>query len=225
MARVLSVYATILMLSLIFTFSLEAGVFKWVDDNGKVHYSDQPNKNSGHPKTRVLPSPNASPKTALQHEKKREEFGKTMEWLINPKGRIHKCQNLPESLERCVPYSCEMSHPLFGRFVIDHTISGMKDGKCHYEQTMPNNGLMTCNLSEKQRNNFAQLNRDMFSGKSIESKSSANMEGAWKWNSDGKTKSYTKVTNKKTSYKVDGKETKNMMNEALENGDCVITGY
>lgn len=225
MVRVLSVCTTILMLSFVFTFSLQAGVFKWVDDNGNIHYSDQPSKNPNKTQTQVSPSPNASPKTAQQHEKERKGFEKTLEFLINPKGRINKCQNLPERLEQCVPYTCEMSHPLFGRFVIDHTISGMKDGKCHYEQTMPNNGLMTCNLSVEQRNNFAQLNRDMFSGKSIESKSSADMEGAWKWNLDGKTKSYTKVTNKKTSYKVDGKETKNMMNEALENGDCVITGY
>jgi len=208
MVRVLSVCTTILMWFFVFTFSLEAVVFKWVDDNGKIHYSDQPAKISKNTKTLVSPSLAASPKTAQQQEKERKGFEKTMKWLIKPEGRINKCQNLPERLEQCVPYTCEMSHPLFGRFVIDHTISGMKDGKCHYEQTMPNNGLMTCNLSVEQRNNFAQLNRDMFSGKSIESKSSADMEGAWKWNSDGKTKSYTKVTKNKISYKVDGKETK-----------------
>ncbi len=213
------------MLSLVFTFSLEAGVYKWVDDKGKIHYSDQPAKNSKNTKTLVSPSLAASPKTAQQQETKRKGFEKTMKRLINPEGRINKCQNLPERLEQCLPYTCKMSHPLFGIFIIDHTISGMKDGKCNYEQTMPNKGLMTCNLSVEQRNNFAQLNRDMFSGKSIESKYSTDMEGAGKWNSDGKTKSYAKVTKKKSSYKVDGKETKNMMNEALENGDCVVTGY
>ncbi len=222
MVRVLSVCTTVLMLSSVFTFSLEAKVFKWVDDNGKIHYSDQPAPNT---KTLVSPSPAASPKPAQQQEKERKGFDKTMEWLINPEGRINKCQDLPERLEQCVPYTCEMSHPLFGRFIIDNTITGMKDGKCHYEQTMPPKGLMTCNLSEEQRNNFAQLNRDMFSGKSIESESSAEYEGAWKKNSDGKNEWILKATNKKSSYKVDGKETKNLMEEALENGDCVITGY
>ena len=200
--RVFSVWAAILILSFVFSSSLEAEIFKWVDDNGTTHYSDQP-----------------------EQKIDRKDFGEAMGRLINLKERINTCQNLPGKIEHCAPYTCEMSHPLFDVFITRHSISGMKGGKCHYEQTMPNNGLMACNLSVEQRNNFAQLNRDMFSGKSIESKSSANMEGAWKWNSDGKTKSYTKVTKKKTSYKVDGKETKNMMNDALENGDCVITGY
>jgi len=117
-----------------------------------------------------------------------------------------------------------MSHPLFGIFIINHTISGMKDGKCHYEQTMPSDGLMTCNFSVEQRKQFAQLHRDMFSGKTIETNFSGKMEASIDIDSSGKTQSKSKIT-KNESYKVDGKETKNIMDDALKNGDCVITGY
>lgn len=42
MVRVFSAGVVILILFLIFSSSLEAETFKWVDDSGKIHYSDQP---------------------------------------------------------------------------------------------------------------------------------------------------------------------------------------
>ncbi len=222
--KILSGWIFIFILFFVSPISSEAKVYKWVDDNGKTHYSDRPSLNSINTKTRVSPSLNASPKTNQQQKKDVKDFGKAMERLINPKGRINTCQKLADKIEQCMPFSCEMSHPLFGIFIVNNTISGMKNGKCHYEQTMPSDGLMTCNFSVEQRKQFAQLHRDMFSGKTIETNFSGKMEASIDIDSSGKTQSKSKIT-KNESYKVDGKETKNIMDDALKNGDCVITGY
>lgn len=39
--RIYSVWVIVLMGSFIFSSTLEAEVYKWVDENGKTHYSDQ----------------------------------------------------------------------------------------------------------------------------------------------------------------------------------------
>ena len=200
--RVFSVWAAILILPFVFSSSLEAEIFKWVDDNGTTHYSDQP-----------------------EQKIDRKDFGEAMGRLINLKERINTCQNLPGKIEHCAPYTCEMSHPLFDVFITRHSISGMKGGKCHYEQTMPNNGLMTCNFSSWQRKQYAQLKRDMFSGKTIENETSVEMEISYKMDSRGKTKSPSKIMKEKISYKGDGKETELLFNEAIKNGNCVINKY
>ena len=74
---------------------------------------------------------------------------------------------------------------------------------------MPNDGLMACKLSKEQRIGYAANLRDIRSGKRIEYSASFDV-------ASGKSKS---------TMKVDGREARNYMNEAMENGDCVITGY
>lgn len=46
MVRFFSIQAAILIMSFIFTPSLKADVLKWVDKNGKAHYSDRPQKDA-----------------------------------------------------------------------------------------------------------------------------------------------------------------------------------
>jgi len=226
--RVLSVWAAILVSSFVITHSLEAKVFKWVDANGTIHYSDKPAKKLNklkklkNTKARFSPPRTASPKTGQRQKNDREDFGEAKGRLINLKGRINTCQNLPEKIEYCEPYTCEMSHPIIEKFVIGHSISGMKDGKCHYERTMPNNGLMTCNFSAWQRKQYARLKRDMYSRKTIESETSVKMEASLKMDSMGKNNLQSKIMKKKTSYQLDGKETEKLFIEAIENGNCVI---
>lgn len=98
MVRVFWVWRVILILFFVFSSSLEAEVFKWVDDSGKTHYTDEPlkgkdyewvdddegsyiayqpsnklqNKNSP-----ISTSRNASPETSPQQEKARSAYGKT----------------------------------------------------------------------------------------------------------------------------------------------------
>ncbi len=223
--RVVSGGVFLLILSFAFSLSLEARVYKWVDDDGKIHYSDQPQKKSEKTKPWVSPLPKVSPPKPVQQPKKNsEDFDKSVEGLLNPKGRVNQCVNLADKIEQCLPYTCEMSHPIVGRFMIQHTIAGVKDGKCHYEQTMPKNGLMACNFSERQREQYAELTRDMFSGKTIESQHSLEMKASYKMDSSGKSTSQSRITKENVSYKVDGKKSKNILNEALKNADCVVTG-
>ena len=98
MVRVFWVWRVILILFFVFSSSLEAEVFKWVDDSGKTHYTDEPlkgkdyewvdddegsyiayqpsnklqNKNSP-----ISTSRTVSPKTSPQQEKARGAYGKT----------------------------------------------------------------------------------------------------------------------------------------------------
>ncbi len=98
MVRVFRVWRVILILFFVFSSSLEAEVFKWVDDNGKIHYTDEPlkgkdyewvdddkgsyiayqpsnklqNKNSP-----ISTSRTVSPETSPPQEKARGAYGKT----------------------------------------------------------------------------------------------------------------------------------------------------
>lgn len=97
--RVFSVGVPILILFMVFSPFLEADTFKWIEDDGKVHYSDEPLKSkdsewvedeeksyfsyqqdkkleSGN--SPVLPSRNAPPKTSLQQNKVGQNYGKAL---------------------------------------------------------------------------------------------------------------------------------------------------
>jgi len=96
--RVFWVRMVILILFFVFSSSLQAETFKWVDDSGKTHYTDEPLtgkdsewveedektyfsykpfKELNNGKAPVLPSGNVSPKTSPQQEKARRAYGKT----------------------------------------------------------------------------------------------------------------------------------------------------
>ena len=229
--RVLSVWVAILILSFVFTHSLEAEVFKWADENGLTHYSDKSVKKLNkfkklkNTKARVSLPGTASPKTVQQNKSDREDFSEARGRLINLKARVNTCQNLPQKIEHCETFTCQMSHSSSDSFVIRHSISGMAGNNCHYEQTMPNNGRMTCNFSPWQRKQYGRLKGDMFSGHIIKSEPSVEMESSLKMVSMEKNKLQSRVIKEKTNYKLDGNETEKLFNEAIENGNCVITGY
>lgn len=225
------------MSSFVFTYSLEAEVFEWVNENRSISYSDESTKNLNNfkklknLKARVLPPHTASFKTGQQQKNVHKDNSEAMERLINLKervnslsGRINTCQNLPENIEFCKPYTCKMSHSSFDSFVISHSISGMVGNNCHYEQTMPNNVLMTCNFSPWQRKQYGRLKGDMFSGHIIKSEPSMEREASLKMGSMDKNKLQSRIMQEKTSYKSDGKKTEKLFNAAIENGNCVITG-
>jgi opacity protein-like surface antigen len=171
---------------------------------------------------RVLPPPTVSPKTVWKQKNGREDFGEARKRLISLKGNIDTCQNLAEKIELCEPYACEMSHPKLNAYVI-HSISGVKDGKCQYEQTMPNNGLMACNFSPWQRKQFSGLKQKFFSSKTFEIETPMEMRASFNMDSEGGTKS--QVVKEKKNFLFDDKETEIMLNGAIKNGNCIIDRY
>ena len=86
-------------------------------------------------------------------------------------------------------------------------IFGIVDGKCNYVEEMPNNGTMECNYSESMRKAVAQYHRDLAAAESAETEIQVGEEE-------------TKIT-----YTIDGVEVENPLQEALDSGQCVISGY
>lgn len=69
------------------------------------------------------------------------------------------------SLEACVANSHQSPHPFVSGFTIEHQISGLEDGQCHYSQTMPGGMRMECAFSDSARNSMALEFREMAAGR------------------------------------------------------------
>lgn len=76
--------------------------------------------------------------SVTQTKEQAEAFKKTGEELVNAIGE-------------CNSYSSSLPHPMVKGETIKYNVGGTTDDKCKFTQTMPNNGLMTCLLTEAQR--------------------------------------------------------------------------
>jgi hypothetical protein len=65
------------------------------------------------------------------------------------------------ALEECKPATQEMPHPLMPNVMIKHTVTGEKDGKCAYTQSMPGNMSMECAFTPETRKGMADQLRWM----------------------------------------------------------------
>lgn len=68
-----------------------------------------------------------------------------------------KCDDFPENLEGCQPYKCqELAYDEQKQdFIKTRTIFGQQEGLCRYQETLPDNFMLNCNLSKKNGANFA----------------------------------------------------------------------
>ncbi len=73
------------------------------------------------------------------------------------------CSELPDKLIECEPFSCEFEHIMTGE-MMTREIVGLVDGKCHYTESMPNDGTMDCEYSESIRKTIAQYYSDLETG-------------------------------------------------------------
>ena len=85
----------------------------------------------------------------------------------------------------------------------------MTNGKCVYVEGMPNGGKMECKYSKDSLPSIAQYYRD-----------TANADSSKVTVSGSKTDSTPKIV-----YKINGKSVDNPLQECMNNGDCVISGY
>ncbi len=108
----------------------------------------------------------------------------------------------------CATYKTTFIHPLTGD-VLEKEIQGMVDGKCNYTEQMPNNGRMDCKYTESMLGAIVSYHKDLASAEDfgMELQSDSN-SGA-----------------PKVTYTIDGKEVENPLQEALDTGMCVISGY
>lgn len=111
-------------------------------------------------------------------------------------------------LSSCTPYKITFKHPLTGD-MLEKEILGIVNGKCDYVEQMLNNGKMECKYTESERKVVAQYYKDVASAESVGTSVNANL------GSD----------EQKTTYTIDGKVVDNPLQEFMNSGICVITGY
>ena len=134
-----------------------------------------------------------------------EKLYKEMFGDIDETGQILSCDAFPDKLDLCESFSCKFEHMFTGE-VMEKKIIGLVDGKCQYTEEMPNGGEMNCKYSEDTRKAVAQYYRDIALAESAGTNIEADL-------SDGDVK---------TTYTIDGKEVENPLQEAMDNGQCVI---
>lgn len=118
------------------------------------------------------------------------------------------CNTFPDKLDSCLPYKCQFQHQLTGQTLIKE-ITGLNGDKCSYSEQMPNNGNMECQYTENMRKAVAQYYKNMASAESVGTSVNINLGSG----------------EQKTKYTIDGKEVENPLQEAMDTGQCVVSGY
>lgn len=112
------------------------------------------------------------------------------------------------NLYTCTPSVCSYIHPLGWEKMIK-TIKLWSNGTCIMEETMPNNGLMTCSFNKETRELAAQYYLKILTANSIEfSAELASLD--WTVN---------------TNTTIDNEKIDDVLNNALNNGTCIISWY
>ncbi len=117
------------------------------------------------------------------------------------------CDAFPDMLNSCTKYKCQFIHPFTGE-AMEREVLGIIDGKCNYVEQMPNGGQMECKYTESLRKAAAQYYKDLVAAESSEFEMNINLG-----------------SEPETKYTIDGKEVENPLQEALDTGVCIISGY
>jgi len=127
---------------------------------------------------------------------------------------------LADNLDSCTKYKTTFVHPITGE-TLTREILGIIDGKCVYGEQIPNGGKEECKYSEEQRKAAARAYRDF-----------AKIMGSGNtWGFKSKIDIATgKMEVMLCTYDDKGNEikcevSKNVLQDYLDNGICVISGY
>lgn len=115
---------------------------------------------------------------------------------------------LASHIQDCTEIVQEFVHP-WTREKLARSITGMKNGTCHYRVGMPQGGKMECRFPRGRLDDIAYYfnNSSHFKNARVESSTSF---------VDGQV-----VT--KNRYFIEGEEVLNPMQESLDNGECVVS--
>ena len=111
-------------------------------------------------------------------------------------------------MSSCTKYKTTFKHPLTGE-TLEKEVLGIISGKCDYFEQMPNGGKMECKYSESERMAAAQYYKDVATAESAGTSVNANLGSG----------------EQKTTYTINGKVVDNPLQEFMNSGVCVITGY
>jgi len=113
-----------------------------------------------------------------------------------------------DKLSSCTKYKTTFKHPFTGE-TLEKEILGIIGGKCDYVEQMPNGGKMECKYSEGERIAAAQYYKDVATAESVGTSANVNLGSG----------------EQKTTYTINGKVVDNPLQEAMNSGVCVISGY
>ena len=104
-----------LLFILIVPLSVYAGVYKWVDENGKIHYGDQPQSSQPSVEMNIDVTPSVSmgsDEDQLSREEKRERLLQSMEEDRLEKQEQREKQNAlrAQNRQKCIRYRDRMRH-------------------------------------------------------------------------------------------------------------------
>ncbi len=125
-----------------------------------------------------------------------------------PKAVDSSVLSFADQLSSCVKYKSQFIHPLTGQ-TMEKEVLGIIAGKCNYIEQMPNGGKMECKYTESERKAVAQYYKDLEAAESIGTSVNTDLGSG----------------SQKTTYTIDGKVVENPLQEAMNNGVCVISGY
>lgn len=118
------------------------------------------------------------------------------------------CDIFPDKLSSCEKYRCQFAHEFTGE-TLEKEILGIINGKCDYVEQMPNGGKMECKYTESARKAIAQYYKDVAAAESVGMQVNINLRSG----------------EQKSTYTIDDKKVENPLEEAMNNGTCVLSGY
>lgn len=113
-----------------------------------------------------------------------------------------------DKLSSCIKYKTTFKHPFTGE-TLEKEVLGVINEKCNYVEQMPNGGKMECKYSESERMVVAQYYKDVATAESVGTSLDADFGSG----------------EQKTTYTINGKVVNNPLQEAMNSGVCVISGY
>ncbi len=113
-----------------------------------------------------------------------------------------------DKLSSCTKYKITFKHPFTGE-TLEKEVLGVVNGKCNYVEQMPNGGKMECKYSESERVVVAQYYKDVVMAESAGTSVNVDLGSG----------------EQKTTYTINGKVVDNPLQEAMNSGVCVVSGY
>lgn len=124
---------------------------------------------------------------------------------------VRQLNELSDKLAACDAFTQEFKHP-FTNQTMKRSIVGVVDGKCFYVEDMPGNGKMECSYSEESRKAVAQYYRLTANSGEVRTKAKASLSADGEFDSEATTT-------------IDGKVVENLLQAAMNDGTCTISGY
>ncbi len=108
-------------------------------ENSEIHTEKVGEKN--------IKDESSEDKKIEENAKKKEENNEVGD-KVKIKKLFSDCSYFSNNLSSCTPYSCKYEHPDTHE-IMKREVSGVKDGKCEYSETLVDEKILTCNYDKE----------------------------------------------------------------------------